>query len=126
MTDDMLADIFKHQLDLQVQRFRDPSQMARDDALEFILWNVVACTDELHEALNEVGWKPWASARHINRNEYVGELIDAMHFIVNLCLVVGVTPEEFHARYLSKNEKNHRRQLEGYTGEKDAQGREID
>lgn len=123
---DKLHTLWDTQRRLQQQRFRDPARLNREEAIEFIRWNVLALTDELHEALLEVGWKPWASTRHINREEYVGELVDAFHFLINLCLVVGAEAEEIFERYLTKNEKNHRRQVEGYTGEKDNEGREID
>lgn len=124
MTD--LETIFAMQHALQVSKFKDPHTMTRAEAIEFIRWNVLALDDELHEALQEVGWKPWASTQHINRDEYVGELIDALHFLVNLFLVVGATPAEVLERYTHKNAKNHKRQENGYTGEKDAHGREID
>lgn len=123
---DMLARIFELQRKLQVEKFRDPSRLSRDEAIEFIRWNILALEDELHEAMQEVGWKPWASSKHINREEYVGELVDALHFLVNLFLVVGADAEEVLKRYEMKNEKNHRRQEVGYTGEKDKDGREID
>ena len=128
MTEDMLTTIFDMQRTLQVEKFRDPSRMSREEAIEFVRWNVLALEDELHEALAETGWKPWSANRHINRDEYIGELVDAVHFLVNLFLVVGATPEEVLERYKSKNAKNHRRQETpgGYTGEKDANGREID
>lgn len=122
----MLARLFAKQLELQRTHFEDPHRMSRPDAIEFIRWNVLALEDELHEALQEVGWKPWASSNHINRDEYVGELVDALHFFINLCLIVGVNPEELFERFMAKNEKNARRQMEGYTGEKDEHGREID
>jgi dimeric dUTPase (all-alpha-NTP-PPase superfamily) len=127
MTEDRLTAIFELQSKLQREKFRDPARMNRTEAIEFIRWNTLALTDELHEALQEVGWKPWASSTHINREEFVGELVDAMHFLVNLFLVVGATPEEVHDRYAKKNAKNHTRQETGYTGlEKDEHGREID
>lgn len=124
---DKLDEIFALQAKLQREKFRDPARLSRPEAIEFIRWNVLALTDELHEALQEVGWKPWATSSHINREEYVGELVDAMHFLVNLFLVVGASPTEVLERYAKKNAKNHTRQEVGYTGlEKDEQGRELD
>jgi dimeric dUTPase (all-alpha-NTP-PPase superfamily) len=113
---DKLDEIFERQHTLQREKFKDPQRMSRPEALEYIRWNVLALTDELHEALQEVGWKPWANSVHINRNEYVGELIDATHFLVNLFLVVGATPLEVYGAYLEKNERNHTRQDKGYDG----------
>lgn len=124
---DKLEEIFELQARLQRERFRDPSRLNREEAIEFIRWNVLALQDELHEALQEVGWKPWASSCHINRDEFIGELVDAIHFLVNLFLVVGATADEVAERYAKKNHKNHLRQERGYTGlEKDEHGRELD
>lgn len=84
--------------------------------VQFIKDMTLALTDELHEALGEVGWKPWAKSQHINREAYVGELVDALHFFINLCLVVDLTPTELFDRYVKKNQVNHKRQEEGYDG----------
>jgi len=76
----------------------------------------VAIVDELHEALAEIGWKPWATSRHINEDAVKGELVDAFHFFMNLCMLVGMTPEELTKRYVLKREKNIKRQQDGYDG----------
>lgn len=113
----MLHLIFERQLKLQKDSFGvDPDDLSNEERIEFIKNMVLAATDELHEALNEVGWKPWASSRHINRDAYVGELIDVMHFLVNLFLAVGATADEVEYRYQEKADKNARRQLDGYDG----------
>lgn len=84
---------------------------------QFIKDMVYATEDELHEATDEVSWKPWASAEFFHRDAYVGELVDAWHFILNLLMVAQVTPEEFFDKYMVKNELNMARHAEGkYTG----------
>ena len=90
--------------------------MLEGERIEFIKWNVLALTDELHEALAEVGWKPWASSRHIKREAYVGELVDAWHFLMNLFLVVGVDADELYDRYVEKRQRNDARMVQGYDG----------
>lgn len=93
-----------------------PSDDDRLPAIDFIHWNVTALTDELHELLGEIGWKPWAKSRHINLDAAKGELIDALHFLLNLCLVLGMDASEIIHRYDAKHEKNAKRQEEGYDG----------
>lgn len=88
----------------------------RKPAIDFIHWNVTALTDELHELLGEVGWKPWAKSRHINLEAARGELIDAYHFMANLSLVLGMDANEIMRRYHEKHAKNAKRQEEGYDG----------
>lgn len=124
---DMLQEIFEMQAALQVRFDTDPRRMNRLEVIEYIRWNVLALEDELHEALQEMGWKPWSTSRHLNREEYVGELIDALHFLVNLFLAAAVEPEEVMRRYVMKHHVNRQRQENGYTGlEKDEHGRAVD
>lgn len=95
---------------------REPS----DARATYIRDNVLALTDELHEALGEVGWKPWATSRHLNEDAYVAELVDAWHFMMNLLLATGIPPEElarkFIMKYFEKVERNAARQVRGYDG----------
>lgn len=71
---------------------------------------------EVNEALEETGWKPWATSNHINREAYLGELVDALHFLVNMALLAGITPDEIYQNYREKNLVNLRRQVTGYDG----------
>jgi len=117
MSIDKLAEIFNLQRELQTSSYGyDPAEMQGEERTTFIMWNVVALTDELHEALAEVGWKPWATSRHVNEEALKGELVDALHFFINLCLVSGMDVDELHARYLEKRNRNAKRQAEGYDG----------
>jgi dimeric dUTPase (all-alpha-NTP-PPase superfamily) len=109
--------VFAQQLRLQIESYDlDPQDLMAEDRAEFIRWNVLALEDELHEALNEVGWKPWATSRHLNRDAYKKELVDALHFFTNLCLVAGISADELIAGYFEKAERNAQRQVEGYDG----------
>jgi dimeric dUTPase (all-alpha-NTP-PPase superfamily) len=113
---DSLERLLSRQRALQVDSFGgDPNSFDTVTKVQYIKDMVLALTDELHEALNEITWKPWSSAEpQINRSEYVGELIDALHFLLNLLLAVGVTHNELLDRYFSKAEVNEKRQAEGY------------
>jgi dimeric dUTPase (all-alpha-NTP-PPase superfamily) len=113
----MLDIIFDRQLKLQRESFGvNPADFTEEEKIQFIKDMILAATDELHEALGEVGWKPWATSKHINREAFVGELVDVFHFLVNLWLAVGATSEEVEIRYLAKANKNAKRQAEGYDG----------
>lgn len=91
-------------------------EMPEEEKPIFIKDMVISLEDELHELLREVGWKPWASSRHVNRDAAVGELVDAFHFFMNLCLVLGVDEQELFTGYLQKNKINQSRQASGYDG----------
>jgi hypothetical protein len=114
---DLLTAIFERQLELQKTSYSgDPAELPMKDRIEFIRWNVIAIEDEIHEALGEVSWKPWQTGEYINREAYVGELVDALHFLVNLCLAVGAGPDEIAERYFAKANKNKARMADGYDG----------
>lgn len=115
------------QLRLQQQHMKDgdPRHLTGDAMADFMRWNAWACEDELHEAMAEVGWKPWATSRHLNKDAFFKEMVDGFHFFMNmlLCAGQGMTPEQiadkFTELYIAKNAENARRQVEGYDGVKD-------
>lgn len=123
------------QFELQLTAFdNDPSALGSENRAEFLIWNAFAAEDELHEAMQEVGWKPWATSRHLNREAFLDEIVDAMHFVGNMILTCALKfPEldgkltddytdirgladELWQRYRAKVQKNIDRQREGYTG----------
>lgn len=114
----MMGDMLASQRTLQEKTygFGPLEEMTDDQKMEWVRNNVLALTDELHEALAETGWKPWTSSNHLNRKRYVGELVDAWHFFMNLMLVVGMSAEELEALYVEKRKLNVRRQVAGYDG----------
>ena len=119
------------QYTLQVEAFKnDPILMTPPEVINFIHWNVTALVDELHEMLGEIGWKPWASSKHINGPEAAKEMIDAWHFFMNIMLALGPyigTPETgprnlselaewWEKAYYAKKAVNEQRQADGYDG----------
>jgi hypothetical protein len=94
----------------------DPHTLTGKEREDYVRWNVLAAEDELHEALGEISWKPWASKEFFNREQFVGELVDVMHFVGNLLAVAQVTGPELTTRYSAKQQKNRDRQREGYDG----------
>lgn len=122
MNVDMLRKIFEMQLDLQENHFNVNFQrMLPADRVRYIKDMSLALTAELHEALDETGWKPWATRKGIlDRDAYVGELVDVLHFLVNLFLATGDDPvdlaDEVFTRYTLKNQVNRDRQSASYDG----------
>ena len=103
--------------ELQERYFgRDYNALRTDPILlaDTIMMNHTAAVVELGEAMNEVGWKPWATPRGwVNREAFIGELIDVMHFIANLLTAVDCTDEEYEAYYQDKQAVNRARMTSG-------------
>lgn len=81
-----------------------------------VILQAYAATEEIHEATAEVSWKPWAKSEFFNREAYIGELVDALHFIANMLCIAGCTDAELTAAYEEKMERNRERQRNNYTG----------
>lgn len=124
---DRLADMLQAQRALQVDSFGlDPCALEGEELAEFIRWNQQALVAETFEMLDEVGWKPWASSRHVNVDPLRKEMVDAIHFFMNILLAAhgpdvleyGETwlSDLFYLDYLSKREVNAERQANGYDG----------
>jgi hypothetical protein len=114
---DRLAIMLNMQRELQEKSFKtDFEAMSQEHRMQFIKDMHTALTMELGEALDETGWKPWASSNHINTAAFKGELVDAWHFFMNLMLVVDMDAEELFEGYMRKHQVNVTRQKEGYDG----------
>lgn len=113
---DSLQTMFDAQRKLQSMMGIDPQYMEPTDLLGYVTTMVVACTDELHEALNETGWKPWASSDHFNTEAFRDELTDAWLFLLNLMLASGMTGRDLTNRYHEKRVNAERRHNEKYDG----------
>lgn len=117
MTDDRLGDMLELQNDLQTKAYgMEPLQLEGEERIQFFKDMKLALEAELQEAMDEMGWKPWATSKHWNEEAVKGELIDAWHFFMNLLLVAGMTPDELYSRYVAKRTKNIKRQEHGYDG----------
>jgi len=74
----------------------------------------IGAITELCEVLEQTAWKPWKESAKTNKPKAVEELVDVFHFVINLMLCLGVTPQQLFELYQKKHEENIRRQNEGY------------
>lgn len=116
--DPRLDFMWRIQTDLQIKVLGcHPSELSDVDKMAFIREQAWALVSELNEAMNETGWKSWATSNHINREAYVSELgADAMRFLMNLMLVANVTPSEFFQSFVDKAATVMDRATNGYDG----------
>lgn len=80
--------------------------------LKYLAW---CGTEELSEAMHELKNRPWRQTETAtDRDAFMEELMDWMHFVLELLVVAGVTPEMLYHDYTSKYRKNVERQENGY------------
>jgi hypothetical protein len=116
MITDILAAMIESQRLVQKEHGYDFTAMTDQERMTYLSTMTTACTSELHEALAETGWKPWASSNHINREEWMGEMADAWLFFMNLMLVGGMTAEDLTQRTAKKQDNAYKRIRDGYDG----------
>ena len=90
---------------------------------DFLKDNIVMIMAEFTEMLERLPFKHWKQyprkfvtgwASEEQRVETLFEYIDALHFFINIGLILGFTPEEVYNYYIAKNKENHKRQDRGY------------
>lgn len=109
-----LAQMFMQQHCFQA-RFYDMQQMTKDErdkALQLMLHCIHA---EAVEALEWLNWKPWKKKKQrFNRYEFLNELVDIQHFLINCAIMVGCSSREFAELFFNKGKENVARQNRGY------------
>lgn len=121
----MLKTIMNKQKELQERLGYNFSEMTAEERAEFMRNHRGYLEDEVAEALYEMPnyklWKDYSNmspeARNVAWQKVRMELVDALHFFINLTLCAGFTAEELFSMYMMKNAENHRRQDAGYTSE---------
>lgn len=119
---DRLEQIMEKQRELQLRLGTDFSNMTLEERAAFMRDHRGYLADEVAEALYEMPcYKLWKDYSKMSEGDVLVawqkvrmELVDSLHFFVNLLLCAGFTAEELHAMYMAKNKENHRRQDEGY------------
>jgi len=105
---DKLDEIYKKQYDLQ-QKLNTATFTQHYKTIMSI-----AIIDEVMESLRETPWKPWKINQKLNEEKYKQELIDVLHFYLNLCISINMKPNEIYKRYMKKNKINIKRKNGGY------------
>lgn len=81
----------------------------------FSLTCATALGCETTELLDALPWKPWKkSYSKIDLNNVQIEIVDMLHFVIELAIIWGMKPHELHDLYMKKMQENFDRQKLGY------------
>jgi len=75
------------------------------------------CVEELFEGLAHLkNWKKHKKTitSEFNRNEFLEEIVDSVHYLLELLILSGVKPDELYNAYKIKNKINLDRLKNGY------------
>lgn len=129
-----LETIMNKQRELQLRLGTDFSKLDARERAQFMKDHFVYLDQELQEALYEMPFfKAWKNYSNVTREEHEAawkkvqmELVDSLHFFVNLLLCAGMTADDVYNMYMAKNAENHRRQDEGYTADKSYRDQSVE
>lgn len=125
MPEDRLQDI----VDLQriiARKFHSLESMTVEEKEKATFEYLTAVVAEVGEILNgddingikgqgAIRWKSWKKNTPPPDPEYIKtELIDILHFTLEMLLIWGADAEEIHRRYVGKNQVNLARYRDGY------------
>lgn len=107
--DDKLDVIFSLQnaLDRDIEQRRGLEGISRD---EWLQKDAIAIFVELGELLCEINYKWWKNKKPVNEDAAREELVDVLHFLISMCIRMGMTADDLYNGYVSKNKENFGRQ----------------
>lgn len=92
----------------------EPLSSTEDRRVYWIKEMLACLSNEIEEIRGWLPWKTWKTypegVFEKNLNEIKFECVDLVHFVVELMMIVGITPEEAIQLYQEKLEQNHKRQ----------------
>ncbi len=110
----ILQKMFLSQIEFQ-KRFYNFKNMTRLEKDQYLILMILSIKVESTEALNWLNWKPWKKKKiEFNRYEFLNELVDIQHFLINAAIGVDCDYEEFADLFLNKNKENINRQENDY------------
>lgn len=127
-TKDMLVELFQMQYNL-TNRYMEHNyggSLAQITELPFkdeygdpglreriITYSCDMIAEEAFELKRNFNYKIWKKYRKVDEQAAKEELVDIWHFILQVSLEMGLTPETLVEEFRKKNQKNHERQDSG-------------
>lgn len=109
--------IFKQEVKFSDEVFAGGAYNIHTKEGNYLIRDMINATiQELGEAVQVLkNWKAWKQTEiPSDEGHFKEELIDALHFFVEACILAGIDPKELHDLYFKKNEVNHFRQESKY------------
>lgn len=110
----------------QVELFDYPmTPMTPEQRADYWRTHVIAMSDELHEVLDCLDWKPWSSREgewKVDKEVLADEIADVLAFLGNLCFMAGISHGILEPAIDRNDAKIRRRVAEGYAARKRVNG----
>jgi dimeric dUTPase (all-alpha-NTP-PPase superfamily) len=108
---DILKTIFKLQKDLAAVITSARYPQTKEERVSSLATAIVHEAVEVQMLTN---WKWWKQPTEFNETQAREEVIDLWHFLIQMSIELGMTPNEILKEYLKKNQINKERKQNGY------------
>jgi len=99
-----LQQIWEKQKSFQLNFF-DPENISEEERIKLTKEYILSVHRELGEILNVIPWKLHrANTKEYNKEHVQEEIIDTFKFLLNICILQGLTPESFEELFYKKSE----------------------
>ncbi|HCR35827.1 TPA: hypothetical protein DIU22_02175 [Candidatus Woesebacteria bacterium] len=107
-----LQQIWERQKGFQ-KNFFDPENISEEERIKLTKEYILSVHRELGEILNVIPWKLHrANKKEYDREHVQEEIIDTFKFLLNICILQGLTPESFEELFYKKSEIVEKRYAE--------------
>lgn len=107
-----LTEIWSRQREFQ-KHFFDPDNVTEEQKILLTKEYILSIHRELGEVLNVIPWKLHrANKKEYDREHLQEELIDCFKFLLNVCILHGMTPESFEKIFFAKSALVEKRYIE--------------
>lgn len=107
---------FMEQLGVPVMNLEEPEVSSNNVRVQQMIPHIMfALVCELGEIGDEINWKSWKKTKiRINHANLRMELIDALHFLLEMMIMCGMGANDIFIEYKMKMTENLDRQKRGY------------
>lgn len=92
----------------------DLTKLTPHEQQSWLLKYTRAMSQELAELIDCVPWKWWAKYQTFDTQNAKIEIIDLLHFLISLCMIMRISPDDLVDLYKAKHRVNMQRQDAGY------------
>jgi len=114
----ILKKIFRLQYEFQIQlgnkKYINFKNIKSKNNINILKDQLLGLIVEASEALQELPWKSWKQNQLFSISKFKIELIDILHFLINLFIFTGMNEKEVFYIFKIKNKINKERQKNGY------------
>lgn len=105
-----IEEMLREQYDFQRQYAFDPDALDMGERERWLEKFVVHTTDQSMSVLHELNWKDHEPNDPVDFDQATVEIVDTLKYVLNMAVVLNVTPEELEAEFRRRSKEVRKRQ----------------